>query len=265
MAGHVISQYLKGKNYTVYTAARSNADIILDIEDTIAIAKTLFEIKDKYDYIINCIGLLVKDSNDRQDRANIINSWIPHAVEAAVKNSSTKLIHLSTDCVFNGAKGNYVETDIHTETNFYGRSKSLGEINNSKDITFRMSIIGPEIKSNGTGLFHWINSNPSTDLQGWHNALWNGITTLQLAKCIETYINNPMITGVYHVVNNQNKINKYDLLTKINIVFSLGKKIILTEGPKPVNKVLIDTREEIDFNIPDYDTMLSEMRDFYYR
>jgi dTDP-4-dehydrorhamnose reductase len=215
-----------------------------------------------YDFVINCIGLLVKDSIDRPDRAAIINSWFPHYLEYNLKDSSTRLIHLSTDCVFDGKKGEYVENDIHTEMNAYGSSKSNGEVNNSKDITFRMSIIGPEIKTNGTGLFNWISTNPQQELQGWDNAWWNGITTLELAKCINTFILDPKISGIYHLVNNDNKINKYDLLCKINSVYNLNKKIIKTTAPKPVNKILIDTRKEIDFSISNYDIQLTELKNF---
>jgi dTDP-4-dehydrorhamnose reductase len=163
--------------------------------------------------------------------------------------------------VFDGQRGNYFEADTHTEINAYGRSKSFGEINNSKDITFRMSIVGPELK-NGTGLLNWVLTNNQDELPGWDNAWWNGITTLQLAKCIDQYINNPVISGVYHLVNNDVRINKYDLLCKINAVYELGKKIVRTQGPKTVNKVLIDTRSKLDFAIPDYNTQLQQLKDF---
>jgi dTDP-4-dehydrorhamnose reductase len=163
--------------------------------------------------------------------------------------------------VFDGARGNYFEADDHTETNAYGRSKSFGEVNNDKDITFRMSIIGPELK-NGTGLLNWVLTNTQSELPGWSNAWWNGITTLQLAKCIAQYIDNPVITGVYHLVSNDNQINKFDLLCKINSVYGLDKQIIKTQGPKTVNKVLVDTRSEIEFDIPDYDTMLVELKNY---
>ena len=169
-------------------------------------------------------------------------------------------LSISSDCVFDGKKGNYVESDTHTEINWYGKSKSLGELINTKDITFRMSIIGPEIKSNGTGLFNWVTTTALQELPGWDNAWWNGITTLELAKCINKYINNPVIAGVYHLVNNNNKINKYDLLSMINTEFHLDKIIVRTQGPKPVNKILVDTRLEFDFGIPDYSTMLSELK-----
>jgi dTDP-4-dehydrorhamnose reductase len=262
MAGHIITKYLKQKGHTVVTVARDNADYSVDIENTESVKSLFNNLENNFDFVINCIGLLVKDSIDRPDRAAIINSWFPHYLEYVYRDVSTKVIHLSTDCVFDGKKGNYVEEDIHTEMNAYGSSKSLGEINNSKDVTFRMSIIGPEIKLSGTGLMNWILTNPNTELQGWDNAWWNGITTLQLAKCIETHISNPVITGIYHLVNNNNKINKYDLLSKINSIYELDKIIHRTQGPKPVDKILIDTRQLVNFNIPDYDTMLKEIKDF---
>jgi len=261
MAGHIIEKYLKYKNYHIDTVARENAKFNLDIENTTLTSIFLSEIKNDYDYIINGIGLLVNDSIDRHDRAIIINSWFPHAIENAIKNTNTRLIHLSTDCVFDGKKGNYVETDVHTETNAYGKSKSLGEVNNSKDITFRMSIIGPEIKKSGTGLFHWFH-NAEGEISGWDNAFWNGITTLQLAKCIDLYMKDPKISGIYHVVNNDNRISKHDLLVKIDEIYNLNKTIKRIQGPKPVDKILLDTRKELNFQIPDFDTMIRELKDF---
>lgn len=262
MAGHVVERYFKKQGYDVTTLARKHAQINLDIENTLLTQNFFEESKNEYDFIINCVGLLVKNSIERPDRAAIINSWFPHCIEQSIKDSHTKLIHLSTDCVFDGVKGNYTEIDLHTETNAYGKSKSYGEINNSKDITFRTSIIGPELKFNGTGLLNWILTNPNKELHGWENAHWNGITTLQLAKCIEQYINNPIISGIYHLVNNENKINKYDLLCKINEIYKLNKIIIRTHGPKSINKILIDTRKEFDFDIVNYYDMINEMKEF---
>lgn len=261
MAGHIITKYLKQQGHKVTTSARLNSDININIEK-ISHNDSFFVMLKDYDFVINCIGLLVKDSIDRPDRAAIINSWFPHYLEYNLKDSNTRLVHLSTDCVFDGKKGEYLEEDIHTEMNAYGSSKSNGEVDNTKDITFRMSIIGTEIKSNGTGLLNWVLTNPNKELQGWDNAWWNGITTLQLAKSINLYINDPKISGVYHLVSNDNKIDKYSLLCKINHVFSLDKTIIKTQGPKPVNKILIDTRKEIDFKIPNYDTQLQELKNF---
>jgi dTDP-4-dehydrorhamnose reductase len=254
MAGHVIVKYLEQQGHTVSAVDRT----VLDVEH--GNVDQFFETLDA-DFVVNAVGLLVKDCIDRPDRAVAINAWWPQYCAYKLQGTDTRLIHLSTDCVFDGQRGNYFEADEHTETNAYGRSKSFGEINNSKDITFRMSIIGPELK-NGTGLLNWVLTNKEFELPGWDNAWWNGITTLQLAKCVDRYINNPAISGVYHLVNNNVQINKYDLLCKINAVYGLGKRIVRTQGPKTVNKVLVDTRGEIDFAIPDYDTQLQQLRDF---
>lgn len=260
MAGHTISKYLRQKNFSVVSAARNNDSHFIDVENKETIDSILFS--RQFDYVINCIGLLVKDSNDFPEKAALVNAWFPHYLESLLKKTNTKLIHLSTDCVFNGVKGNYIETDAHDEMNFYGRSKSFGEINNNKDITFRMSIIGPEIKHNGTGLLNWILTNKENDLPGWENAWWNGITTLQLAKCIEKYMLDPKISGIYHLVSNSNKINKYELLSLINNIYKLNKNIIKTNGPKNINKILVDTKKIIDFNIPTYYDMIDEMMNF---
>lgn len=255
MAGHIVSAYLEQQGHTVDRVDRAR----LDVENILQVSN-FFDTLDS-DFVVNCIGLLVKDSIDRPDRAALINSWLPHYIEHRLAGTSTRLIHLSTDCVFNGSRGDYVETDPHTEMNAYGRSKGFGEVNNSKDITFRMSIIGPELK-NGTGLLNWVLTNPSDELPGWTNAWWNGITTLELAKCVNKYIADPKITGVYHVVSNANRINKYDLLREINRAYDLNKTIVPTQGPKSIDKVLVDTRKEFDFGIPSYQQQLEELRQF---
>ena len=262
MAGHIVTRYFKQQGYNIATLARDNADYCVDIENKDQLDKFFNSVDSSCDFLINCIGLLMGDANRDAARAAYINSYFPHYLEQKYSTTRTKVIHLSTDCVFDGTKGNYVESDIHTEMNYYGKSKSLGEINNSKDVTFRTSIIGPELKSSGTGLLKWILTNPDKELNGWENAWWNGVTTLQLAKCIEKYILNPAFTGIYNLVNNDVSINKYELLCKINKTFNLNKTINKIQGPKSVNKVLVDTRKELDFAIPNYDVQLKELKEF---
>ena len=269
MAGHMIERYLNSKGHDIKTAARANADYKLDINSTDNVIASVKNLGNDYDFIVNCIGLLVTPCIKSPTNAILINSWFPHFLENTFKDTRTKIIHLSTDCIFDGATGNYSETSTPTETNMYGRSKLLGELNNNKDITFRMSIIGPELKENGTGLFHWLCTNELEELSGWSNAWWNGLTTLQLAKCIDEYINNPVITGIVHLTRIKSKdcflkITKYDLLCKINTIFGLNKKINNTQGPKGVNKILINNRnDEFNFKIPaTYDDMLHELKNF---
>lgn len=262
MAGHMITAYLSAKGYQVQTAGRSDRnDWYLDVCDTASI-NNLFSQSDQFDYVINCIGLLVKASEDRPDLAARINAWFPQYLAYLLRESRGKLIHISTDCVFSGSKGQYLEHDPKDEQNFYGRSKSCGEVINNKDITLRTSIIGPEL-INHIGLFDWFRFHSSDIIQGYTNAFWNGMTTLQFAKCIDTFISTKAnATGVYHLVNNHNNISKYYLLTLINKIFKCGKTIVPHALSHKIDKTLVDTRKSVQWQIPDYDTQLTELAQF---
>lgn len=261
MAGHIVADYLRKQGHEVTTLARSGADINCDVEHSAEFKAAISQLIG-YDFIVNCLGVLVADSIAKPDRAVFVNSWIPHHLEFQFRWSGTKIIHISTDCVFDGKKGPYHERSTPNEENAYGRSKAMGELANSKDITMRTSIIGPELKENGTGLLHWFTKLSGDTVQGYTDAWWNGITTLQLAKCIDKWMQHPAATGIYHVVNNDVSTNKYELLNTINGVYGLGKTVIPVSAPKPVNKILIDTRKEVQWGIPDYRTQLEELYNY---
>ena len=206
MAGWMIGSYLS-KKYSVSVTTRKE----LDIEKNL-------DLPEGFDYIINCIGLLLNDAKNNPAKTMYVNSYFPKYLEYYYKNTKTKIIHISTDCVFNGINGNYHESDSPDEIGVYGLSKTLGEINNNKDLTLRVSIIGPEIRESNkrSGLLNWLLTTKETEINGWVNAYWNGITTLELAKCIEQYIKNPIISGIYHPTNET--ITKYNLLKNLLFV-----------------------------------------------
>ncbi len=259
MAGHVIYNYFKENTpYKTIGIARDNADHCVDIETYLPYLEYLIK-ENTPDIIINCIGLLVKASQDNPDRAIYINSFFPRRLEQLTKNTQTKIIHLSTDCCFSGTKGNHLETDIPTETSWYGRTKAMGELNNTKDLTLRMSIIGSEIKTNGTGLFEWVMKQKG-QVKGFDQCLWNGLTTLQLSKQIENILNlNTPLTGLYHLAPSFN-INKYDLLCLINEIFD--KKLeVIRDSSLIQNKTLHNSRVyEYNPYIPSYEQQLIEMK-----
>lgn len=262
MAGHMIGKYLICKGHNFISVARDNADIIIDFE----IKKDVDELIEKLlkkniKYIINCVGLLIQNSEKRPDKAIWLNSWLPKYLEYRFKSTKIQIIHISTDCVFNGKVGAYIESDIPNETNIYGRTKALGEINNNKDITFRTSIIGPEIKENGSGLLYWFLKRSGKNVNGWNNVFWNGVTTLELAKCITKWIENPNCTGIYHL-STTNKISKLELLKIFNDIYKANKIITNIYAPDTLDKTLIDTRKELDFQVNDYETQLKELKDF---
>ena len=262
MAGSTIYKYLKLSGYNVISTARNDKyikpDYYLDLTGNISKVKDIID-KEKIDVVINCIGLLVKECNEDLGKALYANGCFPHCLERITEKTKTKVIHLSTDCVFSGIKGNYSESDNPDETNNYGRCKRAGEIINRKDLTLRMSIIGNELKENGSGLFHWfINQEGRTS--GYTRALWNGITTLELAKQIDRIIDTNL-TGLYHLAPDF-KISKYNLLKLIAEIFD--KDIIIEKNENLIqDKTLVNNRKkEYDPKIPSYEKQLQEMKEF---
>jgi len=258
MLGHVVSVYFEEQGYDVYkTNRKKQGDYYFDPnEDIKKIEKIITEIKP--DAIINCIGLLNKYAEEHKREAVLINSYLPHYLDDLSKIYNFKFVHVSTDCVFEGTIGKYTENSFRDATSFYGRSKALGEIENTNSITLRTSIIGPDPNQNGIGLFKWFMNSEGT-INGYTKAIWSGVTTIELAKQIEIALKNNL-RGLYHVVNGES-ISKYDLLNLIKDVFS--KEIeILKEENFTSDKSIIVTSNDFKFNIPTYKVMIEEMKDW---
>lgn len=257
MAGHVITRYLSSLNqYEVINASlhRLNEDtIIIDVQNKEKL-KNILEEKSP-DVVINCIGILINDSARKPALAIYINSFLPHYLAQLGIELNYKTIHLSTDCVFSGQKGGYKEDDIKDGKDHYAKTKALGEIINDRDLTFRTSIIGPELKNNGTGLFHWFMQQEHST-KGYSNVYWTGVTTLELAKAIDAAIKQDL-SSLYHLVPDI-KISKFDLLKIINDVFKKNLKIIQTQYPTS-DKSLINTRKDFNYEIPSYEQMIEEL------
>lgn len=257
MAGHVIFRYLKNQeSYVVFGIARnieeSDRTFNLDVSETEKLKKILHD--GQFDYVINCIGILNKDAEDHPSKAVWFNSYFPHFLEEITKNSNSKVIHISTDCVFNGKKGNYSENDVKDGEGFYAQSKALGELNNSKDLTIRTSIIGPDLNRNGIGLFNWFMAQ-NGQINGYSSAIWSGVTTLELAKAIDFVITNP-VEGLVHLTNGI-PINKFDLT---NLFKDIWKKDNITINPydgKVVDKSL-QKSNKLTYEVSGYREMLTE-------
>ena len=191
MAGHLISLYFKERGNEVIGFARSTSTllektIVGDASD-LALVKSTVE-SGEYDAIINCIGLLNQFAENNKAMAVLLNGYLPHYLVDITKDTKTKVIHMSTDCVFAGNDGPYYEDSLPNGTTFYDRSKAIGEINNAKDLTFRNSIIGPDIKASGIGLFNWF-MKQNDSIGGYTGAIWTGVTTYTLAKAMEQALN----------------------------------------------------------------------------
>lgn len=261
MAGHMIKNYLESRNkYEVYSTFRKKENEILSEKEFDLDAfntKKLREILNtvKPDFVINCIGILNQFAEENPDIAIYVNGYFPHLLDRLSKEYSYKLIHITTDCVFSGKKGNYTENDFRDADSYYGRSKAIGEVNNNRTLTFRTSIIGPDINENGIGLFNWF-IKQSGEINGYSNVFWSGVTTLELAKAIEASFEQN-ISGIYHLTNNE-KISKYDLL-KLFAKYT-GKEIKINKYENyHSDKTLIDTRKEFNYTVPSYEEMIKEL------
>jgi dTDP-4-dehydrorhamnose reductase len=175
------------------------------------------------DMVINCVGI-VKQLADANDPliALPINSLLPHRLARLAQVAGARLVHMSTDCVYSGSKGFYVEADLPDAYDLYGRSKLLGEVDYPNAITLRTSIIGHELSGNRS-LIDWFLSQTG-EVQGYTNAIFSGLPTVEIARIIHEYvIPNSHLHGLYHV--SAEPISKYDLLSLVAKEY--GKEIAI--------------------------------------
>jgi dTDP-4-dehydrorhamnose reductase len=261
MAGHVISIYLQEAGHNVTAFSRRPFEycnnIIGDITDLSYLKSVI--IQGKYDAVINAIGILNKDAEDNKSHAVLLNSYLPHYLSEITRDIETKIIHMSTDCVFSGSTGGYTETSLRDGETFYDRSKALGELENNKDLTFRNSIIGPDINEEGIGLFNWF-MKQHRPVNGFTRAIWTGVTTLTLAKAMEKALE-VNLTGLYNLVNNET-INKFDLLNLFNKHMKANGIKILPSDSFEIDKSLINNRSDFEFVVPSYEHMIIEMKEW---
>jgi len=262
MLGHVLYSLLKDSElYDVFNVVRSKS---LDKNSYLCDVSNFKELKSiinkiKPEIIINCIGILIKESSENPKNAIKINSLLPHYLIEVADKINSKLVHVSTDCVFDGKDGSYSEDSITNATDIYGKTKSLGEVNYDKHLTIRTSIIGPDLKKNGQGLLNWFLSEKTNKVYGYKKALWSGVTTLELSKAIRFSIEND-INGLWNLTNSLS-ISKYSLLLLINKYFKKNSVEIEQSNDYINDKSLISVRE-IDYNVPTYESMIQELYEY---
>lgn len=221
----------------------------------------LTQIINKYNFqlIINCVGLTKQKINESFIIDSIkINSLFPHELARICTEKKIRLIHLSTDCVFSGYKGNYAENSLADPIDIYGRSKLLGEISDNKYVlTIRTSIIGHEL-STRFSLLEWF-LNQKENCKGFNKAIFSGFPTGALAKVIEDYIiPNSSLYGTYHIASNP--INKYDLLCLIAKIYKKSIKINL--DPNLIVDRSLDAKKfnkKVGFIPPSWDDLIEDM------
>jgi len=174
--------------------------------------------------VINCIGLIKQHNISKQNiDAIAINSLLPHQLSSLCERYSCKLIHFSTDCIFDGKKGLYTENDAPNAQDLYGRSKSLGEVDYAPHLTLRTSIIGHELDSN-ISLVDWFLSQEGTTT-GFSKAIFSGLPTCVIARLlIEKILPNKNLTGIYQL--SAEPIDKFTLLKLIANTYNKQIEVI---------------------------------------
>lgn len=261
MAGHMISQYLYKRGHEVTGFAQTKSKYVPsvcgDARDLVLVKEII--INGKYDSVINAIGILNQAAEDNKALAVFLNSYFPHFLAEVTDGTDTQVIHMSTDCVFSGKRGEYTEDDFRDGETFYDRSKALGELEDDKNITLRNSIVGPDINPNGIGLMNWFMKQHG-EINGYTKAMWTGQTTLQLAKTMEV-VAKEKAHGLYNTVPDHS-ISKYELLQLFNRYLRNDTiKINPIEGIN-VNKSLKRTLFSFNYQIPDYEFMVAELAEW---
>ena len=223
MLGHTLFSHLSDqKNLDTYATSRATSGLSpwfpehlalrvrgqVDADNFDTVVRALASIKP--DIVINCIGLIkqVEAANDPLS-AITVNSHLPHRISLICRTAGARMIHISTDCVFDGKKGAYKESDSSNANDLYGRTKFLGEVDYPHCITLRTSIIGHELKD-FRGLVEWFLAQKET-VRGFTNAIYTGFPTIELAHIISDFvIPAPDLKGIYHV--SSEPISKYELL-----------------------------------------------------
>lgn len=258
MAGHVIATYLGESGHKITTFNRRSRlhfpNIQGDATDPNALRDALLH--SDFDAVVNAVGILNREAEENHAHAVQLNAWLPHYLSDLVCQGGPRVVHISTDCVFSGERGGYSEDSTPDSTTFYGRSKALGELDNDRDLTFRTSIVGPDMRSDGIGLLNWFLQQQGV-VRGYARAIWAGVTTITLARAIEWALEK-QVTGLYHLVNNQT-VSKLDLLRLFNHHLRADTIVIQPSDDLIVDKSLLNRRPGLTFEVPDYANMVDEM------
>jgi dTDP-4-dehydrorhamnose reductase len=183
------------------------------------------------DVVVNCVGAVKQaEAGQRAVPAIRTNSLFPHEVAEICGESSSRMVHVSTDCVFSGRRGNYSEDDVPDATDVYGRSKLLGEVSGPGLLTLRTSLIGRELQSS-LGLLEWLISNRGGTVKGFSRAIFSGLTTIALAEEIGALLEEyPALEGVWHLA--AEPIDKFELLSLLVRELDLGIEIVRDDAVK---------------------------------
>lgn len=269
----VLRWFAQDANYQVFGSVRSLASVKalqaqapqaqfvagIDVESLDSLTRLFAQVRP--DVVVNCIGV-VKQLAEADDplMAIPINALLPHRLARLAQVAGARLVHVSTDCVFSGKKGGYLESDPSDAYDLYGRSKLMGEVDYENAITLRTSIIGHELNS-AHGLVGWFLSQTGP-VRGFTKAIFSGLPTVELARVIQQHVlPHPELRGTYHV--SAEPIDKYTLLKLVATAYGRTNDIA------PDDKLVIDRslnserfRAATGYQPPAWPALVQRMRDF---
>ena len=220
MAGNYIKKYLSYQNKTVIGLTRNDVDLNQSYEKLNAFLHGILQVQST-DIIINAAGI-IKQRNSSMNQMINVNSIFPQVLGDIKDSKGCNVIHISTDCVFSGRQGGYIESDLCDSIDDYGKTKSLGE--HSSLTTIRTSLIGEE-RNYKKSLLEWVKTKHKVIIPGYENHFWNGITCIELAKVIDKIINDKLYwEGPTHIFSPR-IITKYELVNMINNQYQLGNLV----------------------------------------
>ncbi len=270
MLGHKLVQVLRRDTEVWYTLRDKFYDVErfdlferqrcidgVDIENVESIRMAI--VASRPDVVINAVGI-VKQLPTSKDtiRMLTVNSIFPHRLNELASEIGFRLFCISTDCVFDGRRGDYSEADVPNATDLYGKSKNLGEVTSNSSITLRTSIVGRELQTSHS-LIEWFLSNKGKSVKGFANAIYSGFPTVVLADIIKNLIyEHPELIGLYHV--SSDPINKYDLLKLLNTAYGSSIEIERDEDFR-IDRSLDSTKfkNATGFTSASWEVMVEEM------
>lgn len=272
MIGHKMDQVLSVQNHEIVISIREKKDLTLKsisskskvfFNDFLKDNILDFLVKVNPDVIINAIGVTIRRGSTKNISDTIyLNSFFSHQLSNWAVAFKKRLIHFSTDCVFSGSEGSYLEDTTPDALDYYGKTKGLGEVNSKSSLTIRSSMIGPEL-FNKTELFEWIINNKEKEINGFSRVMYSGVTTVYMAKLVADLIDNHKnLSGIYNVASKP--ISKFELLRLINDNFDLG--LIINDYKTVIsNKTLNASKieKEIGLQTPSWDELIFELKKDY--
>lgn len=213
------------------------------------------------DAVVNAIGIVKQRASAKEAIPSLeINSLLPHRLAVMCRATGARLLHMSTDCVFNGRRGGYNEKDVADAEDLYGRSKLLGEVDEPGAITLRTSIIGLEL-SRKSGLIEWFLAQKG-EIRGFRQAIYSGLTTAEMSRVIErVLVDHPDLHGVWQVASEP--IDKYDLLVRLAEVLGRGDIHIVPDDSVEIDRSLsgLAFEEATGYHAPGWNELLQELGD----